>query len=126
PTGVERSQLIADAFESRFAQELLDDPFRLFVSALTKLMVPDPPLRIDDVERRPVMVVECAPDRRVVVHRDGKIDLPVLHSPADVVEVFLESELRRVNADDDQSLFLVFPGPRADVGECPEPVDAGW
>jgi len=48
---------------------------------------------------------------------DGKIDLHVLYSPADVVDVFLESELRCVNADDHQSLFLVFPGPPADMGE---------
>src|SRR2546421_10887760 len=88
-------------------------------------MVSNPPLRIDDVERRPVMVVEGAPDRIVVVDRGGKIDLHVLRGPAEIVDLFLESELRSVNADYHQSLILVFLGPLADIRECTEPVDAG-
>ena len=61
----------------------------------------------------------------VVIDRDRIVDPHVLHGPADVVEVFLERELRRVHADHHQSLILVLLGPRADVGKRAQPVDAG-
>ncbi len=47
-----------------------------------------------------------------------------LTSLDDVLGVRFERELRRVDADDDQALILVLLGPRSDVAERPEPVDA--
>src|SRR4029453_11045045 len=49
----------------------------------------------------------------------------VLRGPADVFGMVLEWELRRVDADDDQALVLVFLVPGADVAERAQPVDAG-
>src|SRR6185436_77871 len=43
---------------------------------------------------------------------------------ANVVGILLERELRRVDADDDESLVAVLLGPRAKVAERAEPVDA--
>ena len=87
------------------AQQLLDDLFRPLVVALSESMVPDLPLGVDDVESRPVSVVEGLPDRVVVVDRDRIVDPHLLHGPADVVEVVLERELGRVHADHDQAVI---------------------
>jgi hypothetical protein len=50
----------------------------------------------------------------------------ILGGSADVVEVVLDVELGRVDADHEHALVLVFVGPGADVGQSAEPVDAGW
>jgi hypothetical protein len=66
-----------------------------------------------------------APYRLVVVDRYRIIDLQVFHRSAHVVDVFLEGELGRVCADHDESAIRVSLGPRPDIGERSQPVDAG-
>ena len=83
------------------------------------------PSRVDEVERRPVVVVEGAPDRVVVVDRDRVVDRSLLDRPPHAVDVVLERELRRVDADDDQPVVAVGLRPRADVRLLAQPVDAG-
>ena len=83
------------------------------------------PLRIDEIEGRPVLVLERAPYRVVVVDRDRIIDPHGLRGSSNIIDVSLECELRRVHADHHQSLILVFLGPRADIGKRAQPVDAG-
>lgn len=51
--GRDGHQVVADPVPSRFSQQLLDDPFALFVSALAELVVPDPPFRVRDGRRAP-------------------------------------------------------------------------
>src|SRR5580692_2853721 len=87
--------------------------------------MPDTPLRVSEVKRGPVVVVEGTPYRVVVVDRDRVVDPDAFHGTADVIHVVLERELGRVNADDHQSVAGVFPGPGAEVGQLAEPVDAG-
>jgi len=41
----------------------LNDHFRLFVFALAELMMSNTPLRIDEIEGRPILVLESAPYR---------------------------------------------------------------
>jgi len=41
-----------------------------------------------------------------------------------VVEVVLEPELGAVHADDDEPAFAIALGPRPDVRQSPQPVDA--
>ena len=79
--------------------------------------MPDLPLRVGEVEARPVVVVEGTPYRIVVVDRDRVTDTHVLHGPADVVHVALERELRRVHADHHQPLAGILPGPGAQIRE---------
>ena len=55
-------EVVSYAIDSRLAQQLLNAPFALVVSALAELVVADSSLRVGDVNRRPVTVVECAPD----------------------------------------------------------------
>src|SRR6267378_6839871 len=68
---IDRGEIMADAAVSRLEQQLLDDPFRLFVTALAELVMANAPLRIDDIERRPILVIQCVPDREIIVDRDG-------------------------------------------------------
>src|SRR5689334_5606792 len=85
----------------------------------------DMPLRIDEIESGPVVIVERTPDPILAVERSRIVDALVLcHSP-DVVQILLEAELRCVHPDDNEPLFFVFLGPGTQVGECAPPVDAG-
>src|SRR5258705_12823484 len=80
------------------AEQPLDDAPRLLVAALAEVLVADDALRIDEVERRPVVVVEGAPDGVVVVDRDRVVDPAFLRGLPDTVDVVLEGELWRVDA----------------------------
>jgi hypothetical protein len=87
-------------------------------------VVADVAVSIDDVERRPVVVVERVPEGVAVVDRDGVSDPEVTNSAAYVLDVALERELRGVDTDDDEPFVVVALGPGADVREGPESVDA--
>jgi hypothetical protein len=99
--------------------------FAFCVSTLAELVVPDSPFRVGDVDGWPKSVGERLPDPVVAVERDGILDGHVLHRLAHIVDVAFKRELRGVDADHDQSLILVPLGPRAEIGERAEPVDAG-
>src|SRR5262249_30622015 len=118
-------QVVGDARDTGFAQQLLDSAFALVVAALAELVATDPAFGVDEVDRRPVMVAERAPDVVGAVERDRVPDVHLRCGPANVVRVLLERELRRVDADRDQPSVLVLLGPGADVGEGAQPVDAG-
>ena len=72
------------------------------------------PSAVGDVERRPEVVVEGAPDAVVAVDRDRVLDAEVARLRDDVVEVPLEAELGRVDADDGQPGVRVLRGPGPD------------
>ena len=57
-------------------EQTLDEALRLLVAPLAEVLVADDAVRIDEVERRPVVVGERGPDRVVVVGRDGVVDVP--------------------------------------------------
>src|SRR5207237_10320140 len=82
------------------------------------------PVGISEIQRWPELVRERVPDRRVVINRDGIMHAHGLYRPPNVVDIALESELRRVHTDYHQAVVLVLPSPRAHVGNCPQPVDA--
>jgi len=106
------------------AEETLDDALRLLVASFAEVVVPDDAVGVDEVERRPVVVGEGAPDRVVVVLRDRVVDVPHLHRLPHEVEVMLERELRRVDPDDDQPVVSVPARPCAHVRLLAQPVDA--
>ena len=124
-SGIDRHQLIAETGDSGVAQQRLNDHLRLLVIAFAEFVVSNAALRVDEVERRPILIVEGAPDRIVGVDGDRIVDPHVLRGAAHVVDVVLERELWRVHADHHQSLVFVFLAPRADVRKGTEPVDAG-
>ena len=106
------------------ADQRLDHALGLLVAALAEVMVSDQAVAIDEIERRPVMVAESAPDRIVAVHRDGVVDRSHLGRVSDAVDVVLERELRRVHSDDHQPVAPIGLRPRTDVGLLTQPVDA--
>jgi len=123
--GSDGNQSVTDSLDPSLAQQPLNDRFALFVATLAELVVPDSSLRIGDVHGGPVVVAERTPDPIVAVDRDWILDPHVFRGLADVVDVLLERELRRVHANGDQPPIVVLLGPRADVRERAEPVDAG-
>src|SRR5271169_2984314 len=86
--------------------------------------MPDAPLSIDEIEGWPVFVLEGAPYGIVRVDCDRIVNSHVFDSPADVVDVSFECELRCVDTNHDQSLTLVFLSPGTDVRKRTSPVDA--
>jgi hypothetical protein len=106
------------------AQQLLDRGLRFGVGALAEVAVAHAPVAVEDVQRRPVVVVERPPDRVVVVQDDRVDDAHRDQRAADALDLGLERELGRVRADDDQAVLAVAVGPGPDVGQRPDPVDA--
>jgi hypothetical protein len=53
------------------AKQPLDDALGLLVASFADVVVADDAVRVDEVQRRPVVVVEGAPACVVVVDRDG-------------------------------------------------------
>src|SRR6185295_2718812 len=105
--------------------QLLDDAFALFVSTFSELVVPNSSVRIGDVHGRPVVIAEGLPNCIVAVECDRILDPHLLRGLADVVNVAFERKLGGMDADHDQPLIVVLLGPRADVAERAQPVDAG-
>src|SRR5918998_3081890 len=106
------------------AQELLDDALELLVASFAEVLVADDAVAVGEVQRRPVVVGEGAPDLVVVVDHDRVVDRSLACRAPHAVDVVLEGELGRVDADDDQPIVAVGLGPRADVGPLAQPVDA--
>ena len=117
PVGRRLDAVGRDADEALFdvgaglAQEHLQDHLGLLVLALAEVVVADLALGVDEVQGGPVVVVERLPDGEVVVHHDGVADVHLLDGPTDVVEVALEVELGRLDADDRQPVRRVLRPP---------------
>jgi hypothetical protein len=56
------------------AEQPLDHALGLLVAAFAELLVADDALLVDEVERRPTVIGESAPDGVVVVDRDRVVD----------------------------------------------------
>jgi hypothetical protein len=106
------------------AEQSLDNALGLLVASLAEVAVAEDALSIDEIERRPVVLAEDAPDPVAVIDHDRVVDLALLDRLAYVFGLVPEGELRRVHADHDESVS-VGGGPSADVGFLAQPVDAG-
>jgi hypothetical protein len=88
------------------------------------VLEPDTPVAIDEVDGRPVVVLERPPDGEVVVDHDRVADAQFGGGAAHVVEVVLEPELGRVHADDDEPMVAIPVLPRRKVRQRAQPVHA--
>ena len=123
--GRDSDELVIDALVRGLAQQVLDHPLAFVVLALAEVVVPDPAFCVCEVDGRPVPVGEGAPYPVVVVERDRVLDPHRLHGLADVLDLALERELGRMDADHDEPQVAVFRVPRAHEGQRAQPVDAG-
>ncbi len=113
-------------YESRvFRQQGLDLRFGLVVVAFAEVRVDDSPLLVDQIERRPILVVVGVPRRIVVVLRDREGDAEALDRTLDVVRVAFERILGRVDAHHHQPLIAELLIPGLHVGQHVDTVDAG-
>src|SRR5918995_661808 len=106
-------------------EQALDHVLGPLVATLAEVLVADDAVRVDEVERRPVVVGEGGPDRVVVVGRDRVVDLPLPDRLPNEVHVVLERELGCMDPDHEQPVVPVGPRPRTDVRLLAQPVDAG-
>ncbi len=98
-------------------QQALDRLFGLAVLALAEMDVAQAALGVDQVVRRPVMVLEALPQLGVIIdgHRIG--DAEILDRLAHIGRVALEGELGGVDANDDEPLAAIGGVPRLDIGQ---------
>src|SRR4051812_22992468 len=89
------------------AEQPLDQPLRLLVASFAEVLILDDALGVDEVQRRPVVVREGAPDFVVIVDRDWVVDRSLVCRAPHAVDVVLEGELWRVDADDDQPVVAI-------------------
>ncbi len=125
PLRVDGHEILIDADRTGFEQQLLDHHLGHRVLALAEMVVPDAALGIRDVQRRPEVVRERCPHPVVAVDGDRVLDAEAARPRNDVVDVALETELGRVNADHRETGVRVFRGPGPPVWERAQPVDAG-
>ena len=69
---LDRDELALDA------EQTLDHALRFLVTPFAEALVADDAVGVDEIERRPVVVVERAPDLVVVVGSDRVVDLSLL------------------------------------------------
>src|SRR4051794_1808330 len=93
--------------------------------SFSELMMSNLSFRIDEVESRPILIIESTPDCVVVIHGDRVADMHVFGSPSNVRSVFLKSELGRMHPDHDESLVFVFLRPGTEVWKRASPINAG-
>jgi hypothetical protein len=79
----------------------------LLIASFAEMVLTDDTVRVDEVQRRPVVVVEGVPDLVVIVDSDRIVDPPHFHRLSHAVDLVFERELRGVDTDDDQSIVSV-------------------
>jgi hypothetical protein len=84
------------------AEQALDDALGFLVASFAEVVVADESVRVEEVQRRPVVVGEGAPDLVVVVDGNRVVDRSLLRRLPYAVDLMLERELGSVDSDDDQ------------------------
>src|SRR4029077_12533909 len=98
-------------------EELLNLSFHLLVLTLTGMLEHDLPTSVDDILRRPILVVVGVPRCIFVVLRHRISDAVALDGGLYGIGGLLESKLRRVDPNDDKALVLVGVVKPSDVGQ---------
>ena len=119
------TRIVTGRLVSGFREQLPDGFFRRGIVAFADRAMANTAVCADEIKGGPGIVVECAPDPEVIVDRDGISHAELAERGADIVDLLLEGEFRRMHADHDQPLIAVLVGPCANMREDAEAVDAG-
>jgi len=95
------------------------------VASFAEMLVADDAVGVDEVEGRPVVVAEGAPDFVVVVDDDRIVDPALLDRLPYGFDLVLEGELGRMDTDDEQLVVPVGLRPGTHIRLLAQPVDAG-
>src|SRR5262249_48404830 len=125
PPGVDRDQAPSYVLASGGLEQELDDGFRVLVVALPESVMAKLAVSVGEVESRPVLVIESAPDPVVAVDRDRIVDPHLLRRSANMLEIAFDLEFGAVHPDHHEPIVSVLLEPAADVGKRAKPVDAG-
>src|SRR5690242_21560591 len=79
-------------------------------------MVADVSVGVDEVVGRPIFVLKRLPNRIITVDCNRIRDFEILYGLPYVGKILLKSELRCVNADNDETGSSIFLPPRLHVG----------
>src|SRR5262245_23869822 len=83
-TALDRNGFIPNAAASGLGQQLLNNLFRLLVFTFAELMMANLSLGINEIEGRPIVIVESPPDGIVVINHDRIFDPQFLRGSAHV------------------------------------------
>src|SRR6516162_5793208 len=89
-----RVALSRAAVRSPFRQQLLDYAFGFFVAALTESRVANETFLIDEIDRRPIMILIAFPGLVIVVDCNRVLNLVFAHVILNVLENALMTEFR--------------------------------
>ena len=85
----------------------------------------DAALRVHEIMRRPIFIVEGLPDGEIGIDRHRIGDAQSRHGVLHIGDVFLKGEFGRMHAQHHQTMILVFLRPGFDVRQRPQAIDAG-
>src|SRR5690349_1911719 len=71
---------------SCLGEQILNRPFGLLVVTLAKVVIANASSRIDEIQRRPILIIERAPYGVVVVDSDWVLDSHLAHRAAHVLD----------------------------------------
>src|SRR5215469_6360823 len=106
-------------------QQFLNDLFTFSVSTLAEVSVPQIPVFIEKIFGWPVAIGKCLPDLAVAVDHDWIGQPKFADAASNIRFILCEGELRRVYANDGQTLFPIALMPGLYVGQRADAVDAG-
>src|SRR5215472_7134273 len=106
-------------------QQRADGAFGNIVVAFTEVVIADPPPGVDQVVRRPVLIVKCLPDQMIAVEWNGKANPQLSHRVRDICLLLFESKLRGMHAENNQTSAGVLVCPTLYVRQLAKAVNAG-
>ena len=97
----------------------------MVIFALAEVLVTNLPFRVDEVVSWPRLIMECVPDRIIVIQGNWIRDAKLVDCLLNIRQLFLDVELRRVDADHYEATVFVFFCPRPNIRNGADAVDAG-